>query len=76
MKTVTLDEAQRRLPDLVRRLEQEGEMLITDADHPVARLSRPSDRPSLRDLKPASVGAVLRPLSLPDDDLLGEMLDK
>jgi hypothetical protein len=30
---------------------------------------------SLRDLQPASVGKVLRPLT-PDDDLLGEMLDE
>ena len=31
-------------------------------------------RPSLRNLQPASVGAVLRPFPAPDDDLLGEML--
>lgn len=76
MKTVTLDEAERRLRDLVGRLEHEGELIIVDADHPVARLSRPSHRSSLRDLKPVSLGAVLRPFPSLDDDLLGEMLDR
>lgn len=76
MKTVTLSEAQRTLPELVRRLEQEGEMLITDADHPVARLTRASDGHSLRDLQPVSLGGVLRPFPSPDDDVLSEMLDR
>jgi prevent-host-death family protein len=74
-QTVTLVEAQRSPPDLVRQLAQEGEVLITDADRPVARLTPASPRPSLRELKPASVGAVLRPFPSTDDDLLGEMLD-
>jgi hypothetical protein len=35
----------------------------------------PATRASLRDLKPDSVGAVLRPYPSGDDDLLAEMLD-
>ena len=75
MQTVTLPEAQKHLPELVRDLAREGELVITDADKPVAKLSSLTPRPSLRDLKPQSVGAILQPFPSPGDDLLGEMLD-
>ena len=75
MQTVTLDEAQKNLPDLVRQLPHEGEVVITQGNQPVARLTAASPRPSLRELNPVSLGAVLRPFPSPDDDLLGEMLD-
>jgi antitoxin (DNA-binding transcriptional repressor) of toxin-antitoxin stability system len=70
-----LGEAQKHLPDLVRQLGREGELLITDAEKPVGKLSSVTERPSLRNLKPTSVGAVLRPFPSPQDDILGEMLD-
>jgi prevent-host-death family protein len=73
MQTVTLEEAQKHLAELVRELSCEDEVLITDASQPVARLS--PARTSLRDLKPQSVGAVLRSFPSPADDTLGEMLD-
>ena len=38
MQTVTLAEAQKHLLELVRDLARECELLITDADKPVARL--------------------------------------
>ena len=72
---MTLDDAQKHLTELVHNLSREGELLITDADRPVARLSPITDRTSLRDLKPQSVGALLRPYPSPDDDILGEMRD-
>jgi antitoxin (DNA-binding transcriptional repressor) of toxin-antitoxin stability system len=75
MQTVTLDEAQRILPELVRQLPLEGEVVITQGSHPVARLTAASPRPSLRQISPASLGAVLRPFPSPEDDLLGEMLN-
>ncbi len=74
MQTVTLPEAQKHLAELVRDLAREGELIITDADRPVARILPPSPQPSLRDLKPQSVGTVLRPFPSPEDDVLGEML--
>ena len=52
----------------------EGELVITDADQPVARISRVPARASLRDLRPKSVGALLRPFPASEDDTLGEML--
>jgi antitoxin (DNA-binding transcriptional repressor) of toxin-antitoxin stability system len=75
MQTVTLTEAQKHLLELVRGLAREGELLITDADKPVAKLSSVTTRTSLRQLEPKSVGAVLRPFPSPEDDTLGEMLD-
>jgi antitoxin (DNA-binding transcriptional repressor) of toxin-antitoxin stability system len=75
MHTVTLGEAQKKLPELVRQLEREGELLITDAHKPVAKLSPVTERSSLRNIRPSSVGAVLRPFPSPKDDMLGEMLD-
>jgi antitoxin (DNA-binding transcriptional repressor) of toxin-antitoxin stability system len=76
VQTVTLDEAQRRLPDLVRGLQRDGEVLITHGNHPVARLTLAPGGSSLRDLKPTSVQAFLKPFPNADDDLLGEMLDR
>jgi antitoxin (DNA-binding transcriptional repressor) of toxin-antitoxin stability system len=75
MQTVTLAEAQQHLAELVRDLAREGELVITDADKPVARLSPFGTQTSLRNLSPQSVGAVLRPFPSCDDDTLGEMLD-
>jgi antitoxin (DNA-binding transcriptional repressor) of toxin-antitoxin stability system len=74
MQTVTLSEAQKHLLKLVRELPRQGELLITDSDKPVARLSSVAAPTSLRQLAPTSVGAVLRPFPAPDDDTLGEML--
>jgi antitoxin (DNA-binding transcriptional repressor) of toxin-antitoxin stability system len=75
MQTLTLPEAQQHLIELVHDLRREGELVITDADKPVAKLSPISARISLRDLSPKSVGAVLRPFPSSEDDILGEMLD-
>lgn len=75
MQTVTLSEAQKRLAELVRDLPREGALIVTEDDKPVAKISPLSSQPSLRDLKPHSVGAILRPYPSPEDDLLGEMLD-
>ena len=49
--------------------------MITDQNKPVARLTSAGPRRSLRELEPASIGAVLRPFPSADDDLLAEMLD-
>jgi antitoxin (DNA-binding transcriptional repressor) of toxin-antitoxin stability system len=76
MQTVSLDMAQKQLADLVHGLPDGGELVITEADRPVARLTPvKSGTTSLRDLKPRSVGMILRPYPAPDDDILGEMLD-
>lgn len=74
MSTVTLEDAKRRLGELVRSLPTEGEIVITDGAKPIAKLTR-AERPSILDFKPHSVGEILRPFPHPDDDILGEMLE-
>ena len=75
MQTVSLAEAQQHLAELVRDLAREGELVITDADKPVALLSPLHTQTSLRHLRPQSVGALLRPFPSSEDDTLGEMLN-
>jgi antitoxin (DNA-binding transcriptional repressor) of toxin-antitoxin stability system len=72
MKSVRISDAQANLPELVESLDR-GDIVITRDERPVARLTRVDARPSLRDLKPVSLGAPLRPLER-DDDLLDELL--
>ena len=45
MHTVTLAEAQQHLAKLVRDLAREGELVITEADKPVARLAPLNAKP-------------------------------
>jgi antitoxin (DNA-binding transcriptional repressor) of toxin-antitoxin stability system len=52
MQTVTLDEAQKHLAELVRELGHGGELLITDADKPVAKLSPVTATPVLPSIHP------------------------
>ena len=78
MQSVRLADAQSRLPALIDAVTRGEEVVITRDDVSVARLSAagatPTNRPSLRDHKPTSVGGIIdRPAS--DDDLLAEMLD-
>jgi prevent-host-death family protein len=72
MQRVKISEAQTNLSQLVDSVAGGEEVVITRNDAPVARLT-PSSRPSLSNIQPSSVGAILKPMS-PDDDLLEEML--
>lgn len=74
MESITLKEAQLHLAEIVRALPLGGQMLITENDRPVARLASVAASPSLVDLKPNLIGAILRPFPSDDDDLLGEMI--
>ena len=74
MSTVTLEDAKRRLGELVKSLPTEGEILITDGAKTVAKLGPVFPKPSVRDRKPVTVGGLLKPYPHPDDDILGEML--
>jgi antitoxin (DNA-binding transcriptional repressor) of toxin-antitoxin stability system len=73
MQTVTLSEAQEHLTALVRGIAQAGELLITEEDTPLASLSPMPPSASLRQLRPSSVGAILRPFPSADDDTLFEL---
>jgi prevent-host-death family protein len=76
-RTIQIQDAQRRLPELVDTLTEGNEIVITRDDQPIARLTSVSKSSqgstSLKDLQPASVGQLLRPIFDEDDDLLGEM---
>ncbi len=50
METVTIEEAQARMVDLVRRLGPGDEIVITENDQPVARLV-PTAAPPPRELR-------------------------
>ena len=75
MRTVAIAEAQRNLAELIDSAAAGEEIVITRDDRPVAKLTGTNAPTSLRDIKPTSVGSVLRPLST-DDDVLDEMLDR
>jgi antitoxin (DNA-binding transcriptional repressor) of toxin-antitoxin stability system len=45
MTTITLAEAQARLPDLIRSLAPGAEVLITDNEQPIARIVGTAPRP-------------------------------
>jgi prevent-host-death family protein len=75
MRTVPITEAQRDLPQLIDSASAGEEIVITRDGRLVARLTGPDTVTSLRDIKPTSVGSILKPLST-DDDVLDEMLDQ
>jgi len=75
VQSLTLTEAQEHLSEVVRGLASGAEVVITDAEKPMAKLSAVKMRSSLRDLTPESVGAILVPYPRPEDDTLSEMLD-
>jgi len=76
MSTVTIAEARQNLDELLKKLPEEQEIVITDGSRPVAKLSHLPAKHSVLDIKPRSVGKILRPFPQPDDDLLGEMMEE
>jgi antitoxin (DNA-binding transcriptional repressor) of toxin-antitoxin stability system len=55
MATVTIQEAQARLPDLIHRLTPGEEVVITENDQPVARIVPPTPTPPT---KPRRLGTM------------------
>ncbi len=76
MRSITLTEAQARLPELIETLRPGEEIVIAEDDRPVAKLVASDERPSLRSIRPSSVGQILKPFPGHDDDVLGEMLGR
>jgi hypothetical protein len=76
MKTITVNVSEPVYRDFVeyaRRQDRTASELIREAME-AYRNSHIRPRPSLRDLRPLSLGKVRKPIG-PGDDLLGEMLD-
>jgi antitoxin (DNA-binding transcriptional repressor) of toxin-antitoxin stability system len=53
--TVTIDVARTILPDLVHRLQVGDKVVITENDHPVARLLPPVVRPERKPRRPGTL---------------------
>jgi antitoxin (DNA-binding transcriptional repressor) of toxin-antitoxin stability system len=76
MSTVTLEDAKLRLGELVKSLPVEGEVVITQGNKPVAKLTMAAPAYSVVDIQPLRLGGMLRPYPHPDDDILGEMIEE
>jgi antitoxin (DNA-binding transcriptional repressor) of toxin-antitoxin stability system len=79
MRTVTLEEAQAKLAELVGRLPVEHEIAITQGNQTVAKITD-AKQPDLAglsvfDIMPVSVGRLLKPYPDREDDILSEMLE-
>jgi antitoxin (DNA-binding transcriptional repressor) of toxin-antitoxin stability system len=78
MQTVTLEEAQTKLAELIGRLPIEREITITQGNQTVARITDATQPRanglSVFDIAPISVGRLLKKYPDAEDDLLGEML--
>jgi hypothetical protein len=76
MRAITINVSEPVYKDFQRFAEERdrttSELIREAMEEYRERRIRP--RPSLRDIRPASVGSVLRPLG-PEDDLLDEMLN-
>ena len=59
MASVTIEEAQAHLPELVRRLSGDEELVITENDQPVARLVKSVRQPSAKRRLGTMKGSVL-----------------
>jgi prevent-host-death family protein len=72
MATVSIQEAQAKLPDLIRNLTPGEELVITDNNHPVAKLvsELPKSKPGLR--PPPGLGKGFITIVSDDDEHLNE----
>jgi antitoxin (DNA-binding transcriptional repressor) of toxin-antitoxin stability system len=59
MASVTIEEAQARLPELVHRLTPDEEVVITENDQPVARLVKSAPQPTTKRRLGTMKGSVL-----------------
>jgi len=69
MTTVTIETAQKELPDLIKRVLEGEDIVITDASHQQAvRLSLVENKPSYR-----GRGCLKGKIRVSDDDLFGPL---
>jgi len=76
MKTITINVSEPIYRDFERYAELQGRPTLELIQQAMEEFRRQHIRPqtTLRNLRPSSVGRVLKPLSA-EDDTLGEMLD-
>jgi len=75
MATVTIQEAQAKLPDLIHNLSPGDEVVITENNQPVARLvsEKPKVKPGLR--PPPGLGKGLITIVSDDDEHLKDFAE-
>jgi antitoxin (DNA-binding transcriptional repressor) of toxin-antitoxin stability system len=75
MASVTIQEAQARLPDLIHELKPGDELLIIENDQPVARIvsERPESKPLLR--PPPGLGKGVITILSDDDEHLQDFAE-
>lgn len=74
MATVTIDEAQAKLKELIHQLSPGEELVITENQHPVAKLvSESAPRPGLR--RPPGLGKGIITIHSDDDDHLTDFAE-
>jgi len=73
MTTVTLEEAQAKLPELIEQLTAGEELLITRNELPIARLTA-EDKPKRKPRKAGSAKGMLTILA-EDDEHLGDFAE-
>jgi prevent-host-death family protein len=71
MSTVTIEEAQARLADLIHTLTPGAEVVITENNQPVARLVPPPSQPQRRPRRPGTLRGTVQYMA-PDFNALLE----
>ncbi len=73
MATVTIQEAQANLPDLIRKLTPGDDVVITENDQPVAKLVNETPKPGLR--PPPGLGKGCITIVSDDDEHLRDFAE-
>jgi len=73
MPTVTLQEAQAKLPELIRKLTPGEEVVITENDQPVARLV--SEKTAVRQRPQPGLGKGMITIVTDDDEHLNDFAE-
>ncbi len=73
MNTITLEQAQAQLPDLVHKLTPGEEIVITENDQPVAKLV--SEKPAVRQRPQPGLGKGMITIVADDDEHLKDFAE-
>ena len=72
MSTVTMEEAQARLPDLIHKLAPGAEVVITEHNRAVARLLLSTEHPGRHPRRPGTLRGTVKYMAPDFDAPLGE----
>ncbi len=75
MLTISVETAQAQLAELIRRMSPGDELIITDGDHPVARLTTTNQMRSLKPRQPGTLRGTVTYMAPDFDAPLDEFKD-